>query len=105
MEVMWEKKPLSQRNSNCLSDDLCFELYGACVIEKVLRLLGVGVGHPRPLRLRGPNVPWVSLPGPTGVPSDAKARWHREQSANLLWLCFIGGGGHVLWTSCIHAFF
>ena len=24
----------------------------------------------------------VSLPGPTGVPSDAQARWHRGQSAN-----------------------
>ena len=48
MEAIWEKKLLSQRNSNCLSDDLCFELSGACVIETVLRLLGVGVGHPRP---------------------------------------------------------
>ena len=38
--------------------------------------------------LPGPIVPWVSLPGPTGVPSDAQAGWHQEQSANPLWLCF-----------------
>ena len=36
-----------------------------------LRPLGVGMGHPRPHRCSGPNIPWVSLPGPTGVPSDA----------------------------------
>ena len=53
-----------------------------------LRPLGVGVGHPRLLRCSGPSVPWVSLPGPTGVPSDAQAGWHREQSANPLWLCW-----------------
>ena len=35
---------------------------------------------------RGTGVPWMSLPGPTSVPSDAQARWHREQSANPLWL-------------------
>ena len=87
-----------------LSDDLCFVLSGACVIETVFRPLGVGVGHPRPHRLPGPSVPWVSLPGPTGVPSDAHKGWHREQSANPLWLCSIGDGGHVLWTSCIRAF-
>ena len=85
--------------------DLCFVLSGACVIETVLRPWGVGVGHPRPLRLPGPSVPWVSFPGPTGVPSDAQRGWHREHSANPLWLFFSGDGGHVLWTSCIHAFF
>ena len=57
-------------------------LSGACVIETVPRPWCVGVGHPRPHRLPGPSVPWVSLPGPTGVPSDAQAGWHREQSAN-----------------------
>ena len=69
-----------------------------------LRLLGVGVGHPRLPRCSGPSVPWVSLPGPTVVPSDAQAGWHREQSANPLWLCCVGGIGPVMWTSCIHAF-
>ena len=45
-------------------------------------LWAVVVGHPWPPFLPGPSVPWVSLPGPTGVPSDAQAGWHREQSAN-----------------------
>ena len=40
------------------------------------------VGHPQPLHYVGTDVPWVSLPGLTSVPSDAQARWHREQSAN-----------------------
>ena len=35
-----------------------------------------GVGHPNGLPVvRGPSVPWVSLLGPTGVPSDAQAGW------------------------------
>ena len=29
-----------------------------------------------------------SLPGPTSVPSDAQARWHRKQSANPV--CAVG---------------
>ena len=40
------------------------------------------MGHPRPLHYVGTGVPWVSLLGPTSVPSDAQAGWHREQSAN-----------------------
>ena len=46
------------------------------------------LGHPRPLHFGGTGVPWVSLPGPTSVPSDAQAGWHRGQSANPLcgWL-------------------
>ena len=60
-----------------------------------LRPVGVGVGHPRPLRCSGPTVPWVSLPGSTGVP---KQKWHRVQNANNLWLCC---SGPMMWTSCI----
>ena len=33
---------------------------------------------------RGPSVPWVSLPGPTGVPTDTQAGWYQGQSANPL---------------------
>ena len=29
--------------------------------------------------IQAPSVLWVSLPGPTGVPSDAQAGWHRGQ--------------------------
>ena len=47
-------------------------------------------GPPTASRCSGPSVPWVSLPGPTGVPSNAQAGWHREQSANPLWLCCVG---------------
>ena len=32
----------------------------------------------------GPSVPWVSLPGPTGVPTDTQAGWYQGQSANPL---------------------
>ena len=32
----------------------------------------------------GTGVPWVSMPGPTSVPSDSQAGWHREQSANTV---------------------
>ena len=41
-------------------------------------------GHPRPSRRSGPSVPWVSLPGPTGVPTDTQAEWNQGQSANPL---------------------
>ena len=40
------------------------------------------VGHPRPSHCMGTGVPWVSLPRPTSVPSDAQAGRRREQSAN-----------------------
>ena len=30
----------------------------------------------------GTGAPWVTLPGPTSVPSDAQEGWHREQNAN-----------------------
>ena len=44
--------------------------------------------HPRPSHCVGTGVPWVSLPGPTSVPSGAQAGWHRGQSANtVLCLC------------------
>ena len=42
--------------------------------------------HPRPSHAVGTGVPWVSMPGPTSVPSDAQAGWHRGQSANSV-LC------------------
>ena len=66
-------------DENLFVGDLCFGLSGACGTSP---LWAVVVGHPRPLRLPGPSVPWVSLPGPTGVHPDAQAGWHREQSAN-----------------------
>ena len=44
--------------------------------------------HLRPSHRVGTGVPWVSMPGPTSVPSDARAGWHRGQSANsVLCLC------------------
>ena len=47
----------------------------------------VRLGHPRPPHFVGTGVPWVSLPGPTSVPFDAQAGWHRGQSANP---CVVG---------------
>ena len=45
--------------------------------------------------LRGSTgVPWVSLLGPTSVPSDAHARWRRERSANPV--CAVGASPVVL---------
>ena len=40
----------------------------------------------------GHSVLWVSLPGPTGVPSDALVGWHRGQIANPYLL-------HCCWTA------
>ena len=46
--------------------------------------------HPRPSHCVGAGVPWVSMPGPTSVPSVAQAGWHRGQSANsVLCLCCV----------------
>ena len=42
--------------------------------------------HPLPSHSVGTGVLWVSMPGPTSVPSDAQAGWHRGQSANSV-LC------------------
>ena len=55
---------------------------------RVLGLLVVRLGDPRPLHFVGTDVPRVSLPGPTSVHSDTQARWHRGQSVNPLcgWL-------------------
>ena len=49
----------------------------------------IQTGHPQPSCYSGPSVLWVSLPGPTGVPSDAQAGWHRGQRDNpcLLHCC------------------
>ena len=38
----------------------------------------------------GPSVPWVSLPAPLGVLSDAQAGWHRQQSANRFCVVVVG---------------
>ena len=43
---------------------------------------GRALSHPRPSHCVGTSVPWVSLQGPTSVPFDAQAGWHREQKAN-----------------------
>ena len=41
---------------------------GVCrLVVHVRRTVDRVVGHPRP-SLSGTGVPWVSLPGPTGVP-------------------------------------
>ena len=71
---------------------LCFVLSGACVIETVLRPLGC-VGHPRPPRLPGSIVPWCPCWDPLGCPPT------------LCGCAYNGDGRHVLWTSCLHAFF
>ena len=56
----------------------------------------------------GTGVPWVSLPGPTSVPSYVQARWHREHSANFE--CAVGASpvssalanvfGELVQTNC-----
>ena len=44
----------------------------------------VKVGHLTASHFVSTGVPWVSLLGPTSVPSDAQAGWHRGQSAKPL---------------------
>ena len=88
----------------CLSEDLCVGLSWVRVMACALRPLGVGVGHPRPPRCSGPWDRGCPCRDPLNVPSDALVGGHREQSANPLWLCCVGGSGPMTWTSCIHAF-
>ena len=52
-------------------------------MTSALRPLGVGVGHPRPPRCSGPSVPWVSLPGPTGVPPMSRQDGMGSRSATM----------------------
>ena len=67
------------------------------------------VGPPTASPLMGARVPWVSLPGPTLVLSDAQggigSRAPTLVVALCLWLRCVGGGGHVLWTLLIRAFY
>ena len=51
----------------CLSEDLSVVTFQCSVIVRDFALWGVGVGPPTAFRRSGPSVPWVSLPGPTGV--------------------------------------
>ena len=54
---------------------------GVSALYAVLYLL---IEPPTASPLLGTGVQWVSLPGPTSVPSDTQARWYRGQSANPL---------------------
>ena len=54
-------------------------------LREVLFTRGGGdraLSHPRPSLCVGTGVPWMTLPGSAGVPSNARAGWHRRQSAN-----------------------
>ena len=68
-----EKMPLGRcqgaEKENCCSWLPCI----CCLIQ---------TGHPQPSCDSGPSVLCVTLPGPSGVPSDAQAGWHQGQSAN-----------------------
>ena len=63
----------------------------------------IQTGHPQPSCHSSTNVLWVSLPGPTGVPSDAQAGWRRGQSANPYLLhCWLHWGGFI--DTCYRTF-
>ena len=69
----------------------------------------VGVGPPTASRCNGPSVPWVFLPGPTGVPPMPRHDGTGSRAPTLVVpLCRLrcaGGGGHVMWTFLIHVFY
>ena len=58
------------------------ECLGASALYVVLYLL---IEPPTASPLLG-GVPWVSLPGPTSVPSDTKAGWYRAVLPAVLML-------------------
>ena len=59
----------------CVWEDLCvLDFLVDASLHRHFAICGVGVGRPRPLRCSDASVPWVSLLGPAGVPSDAQAR-------------------------------
>ena len=48
-------------------------MFWSCLDDaSLLHICVVGVGPPTASRCNGPRVPWVSLPGPTGVPPMPK---------------------------------
>ena len=73
-----KKRKKHEKMEKCLP---CF-----CFFTAVLNCDRATHGLPA---VQAPVVPWVSLPGPTGVPTDTQAGWHRGQSANpyLLHCC------------------
>ena len=58
--------------------------YNVCRVSALYCCAELCSGHPRPSRWLGPSVPWVSLPGPTGVPTGTQAEWYQGQNANPL---------------------
>ena len=91
-------------------------LYNVWGVSALCTVLSDLLGHPRPSRWSGPSVPWVSLTGPTGVPTDTQAGWYQGQSANPLaaaltavasWGCTDCATTNISWriypTNCIHS--
>ena len=74
---------------------------GTCVLECLsdaslpldFTFVSLVSGHPRPPVVKAPSVPWVSLPGPTGVPPMPKQDGIGSR-APTLWLRCVSGGGH-----------
>ena len=70
---------------------------------------GALIGPPTAFRRNGPHVPWVSLPGPTGVTTHP--RWWATKAPTTLCGCVVYVVMVVIvvmivmWTSFIHAFF
>ena len=69
IKILFEKKLVTKA---------CHGNFGFVVVVSRGACLGPSTASLR----RGTGVPWVSLPGPTSVPSDAQAGGHREQSTN-----------------------
>ena len=75
------------------------------LVRAALRPLGGCCGPPTASPFTGPQITvgvlarthWSALRCPGKMASGAERQ--------PLWLCGVGGSGHVLWTSCIHAFF
>ena len=93
--------PSSRAPLKCLSGDLCVGLSGACGTSPFGRLLWppTASSFTRPQCTVGllAGTHWGALRCPSRMALGAERQ--------PLWLCGAGGSGHVLWTSCIHAFF
>ena len=88
----------------CLSEDWCFGVFGWCVIASWLRHLW------RWCRATH-GLPVVRAPVYRGCPCRDPLKCHRcpgrmasGAERQPLWLCCVGGCGHVMWALLIHAF-
>ena len=76
-----------------------------CLVRAALRPLGGCCGPPTASPFTGPQCTVGVLAGTHWSALRCPGRMASGAERQPFWLCGVGGNGHVLWTSCIHAFF